>query len=115
MPERGIDHITMARVLDGTLKPEDIRISREALVRQAEVARSNGLVDLAENLERGAELVEVPDSEALEIYEVLRPGRASRTDILRAADRLETAYGAGKVARMLREAVGVYELRGLLR
>lgn len=91
-------------VLDGRTKIEDLRISAEALVRQAGIARAANRPQLAENFLRAAELVAVPESEILEIYNALRPGRATRERLLALAARLETGYAAHRCAALVREA-----------
>jgi propanediol dehydratase small subunit len=81
---------------------------------QAEIAELAGRPNLAQNLRRGAELVEIPDDVLLEIYERLRPGRARSADDLRAmADHLRRTYGAEETARLVEEAAAVYEQRGI--
>ena len=53
-----------------------------------------GNPQLADNLRRGAELVAFSDEELLELYESLRPGRASALELDELADRLEARDGA---------------------
>ncbi|HUR43215.1 MAG TPA: diol dehydratase small subunit, partial [Aestuariivirga sp.] len=52
--------ITLERVISGEVTMEDLRITPQALHAQAEIARAAGRPTLAQNFERGAELVEVP-------------------------------------------------------
>ena len=54
---------------------------RTTLRRQADVARAAGASQLAENLERAAELAAVPDDELLEIYTALRPRRSTAPEL----------------------------------
>lgn len=91
----------------------DIRATAATLARQAEVARAAGRVQLAESLERAAELASVPDGALLEIYTALRPHRSSAGDLDEWASRLE-AWGAARTAAFVREAAAVYAERGLL-
>jgi propanediol dehydratase small subunit len=93
----------------------DLRPSAEALRRQAAVARSAGRGQLAENLERAAELAAVPADVILEIYTALRPHRSAGEQLDDWAERLETEFGAGRCAAFVREARAVYAERGLLK
>lgn len=98
------DSITLDAVLEGTVKLEDLRVTSEALQLQAEVAEQAGRPQLAANLRRAAELVNVPEQRILEIYNALRPGRASRETLLEMAADLESRYGARLCAEFIREA-----------
>ncbi|MGB9606191.1 MAG: diol dehydratase small subunit, partial [Bryobacteraceae bacterium] len=71
---------------------------------QAEIARTAGRRQLAENLERAAELTRVPEEEILRIYEALRPGRATRGELEALAAALERDYQAHRTAELIREA-----------
>lgn len=113
MPERlqtpsglAFQDITLEAVLEGKVKMEDLRVTAEALELQAQVAAAAGRPQLAENLRRAAELVPVPESEILEIYKALRPGRASREALVAMADDLEKRYQATRCAALIREAAG---------
>jgi glycerol dehydratase small subunit/propanediol dehydratase small subunit len=93
---------------------EDLRITPEALTAQGEIARDAGRPTLAQNFERAAELVNVPQDVIMEVYELLRPGRAkSKEQLLAAAGRLRADYGASGVADFIVEAAETYEARGL--
>ncbi len=110
------DRLTVANLASGRAGQADIAITPAGLRRQAEIARDVGRTRLAENFERGAELVAVPDDVLLATYELLRPGRSgSKDDLLEAAARLRQDYGAERVATLLEEASAVYERRGLFR
>ena len=98
--------ITLDAVLEGTVSMEDLRVTAEALELQAQVAGQVGRRQLAENLRRAAELVNIPEDEILEIYGALRPGRATPADLHRTADRIESRYGAKLCAALIREAAG---------
>jgi propanediol dehydratase small subunit len=106
--------ITLEAVVSGAVTMEDLAIDAEALRRQAEIARDAGRPTLAENFERAADLVAVPQDEIMAAYELLRPGRAKDGDeILAAAERMEREYGASLIAAFLREAAAIYAKRGL--
>jgi propanediol dehydratase small subunit len=50
----------------------------------------------------------------LEVYELLRPGRAkSAAELRTAAERLRTEFGAEAAARLIEEAAAAYERRGV--
>ena len=96
----------------GDVTPDDIRVSPEVLRQQADFAQAGGNPQLADNLRRGAELVAFSDEELLELYESLRPGRATAAELDALADRLE-AGEAVLCAAMVREARAAYVRRGL--
>ena len=91
----------------------DIRATPETLARQAAVARAAGRSQLAENLERAAELALVPDDALLDVYTALRPHRSSGAELEDWAMRLE-GWGAERTAAFVREAAVAYAERGLL-
>ena len=68
---------------------------------------------LAENLERAAELALVPDDALLDVYTALRPHRSSGSELEDWAVRLE-GWGAVRTAAFVREAAAAYAERGLL-
>ena len=95
---------------------EDLRITPEALIRQAQIARSAGRTALAGNFDRAAEMTLLPQDVVMEIYELLRPGRAmSKSDLIGMADRLRLEFGAPLLAKFVEEAAAHYEARGLFR
>ena len=96
--------ITLEAVLEGRVGMEDLRVTSEALELQAQIAEAAGRPQLAENLRRAAELVQVPEERILEIYNALRPGRATRAGLLELAANLEARYGAARCAALIREA-----------
>jgi propanediol dehydratase small subunit len=111
-----LGEMNVENLMAGKVDQADIRITAEGLRLQAAVARGAGRACLAENFERGAELVAVPDDVMLATYELLRPGRARNGDELRgAAARMRADYGAERIACFLEEAAAVYEKRGLFR
>jgi propanediol dehydratase small subunit len=107
-----VEEITLEAVVRGEITPADIRISPEVLRQQAEFAEAGGNPQLAGNLRRGAELVAFSDEDLLELYESLRPGRATAAELDALADRLE-ANAAELCAAMVREARAAYVRRGL--
>jgi propanediol dehydratase small subunit len=109
-----LDDITLERVVAGEVTLDDLRITPAALRMQAEIASAAERDRLAGNFERAAELVEVPQDFIMEVYELLRPGRASdKAPLMAAAQKLREIYGAIKMARFVEEAADVYERRGL--
>lgn len=111
-----ISALTLDAVIDGNVTIEDLRITPQALNAQAGVARSAGRPRLAENFERAAELVDVPQDEIMAVYELLRPGRATRREqLLDAARRMRETYKALKIAAFIEEAAEVCEIRGLFK
>lgn len=109
---RPAEELTVDGVVAGELGPDDIRISPETLRHQAEVGRTHGNPQLAENFERAAELAAFDEAEVLALYEMLRPGRATADQLLGRADELE-ARDAPRCAALVREAAAVYERHGL--
>ena len=93
----------------------DVQISPATLRAQAEIAHQAGFRQLALNLARAAELTAVPNAELLRMYELLRPQRATRAELLALADELEQRYAAPENARLVREAAEVYRARGLVK
>jgi propanediol dehydratase small subunit len=108
------DAITLEALRAGSLDPADVRATSETLRRQAAVALAAGRKPLAENLLRAAELAAVPEETVLEIYTALRPRRTTAADLEAWAERLEHELAAPLTAAFVREALRVYELRGLL-
>src|SRR5688572_6599466 len=112
--DRLLRDLTLDNLLAGHVTASDFGITAEGLRLQAAIAEKAGRPNLAQNLRRGAELVEIPGNVLLEIYELLRPGRAQSVDDLRAAaDEIRNTYGAKETASLLEEAALVYERRGI--
>lgn len=101
---RKFDDITLDAVLAGEVGMADLRVTSEALELQAQVAESAGRPQLAENLRRAAELVEVPEETILEIYRALRPGRSNPGALHALADDLIARFNARRCAALIREA-----------
>ncbi|MBZ0303556.1 MAG: hypothetical protein K8J31_27705, partial [Anaerolineae bacterium] len=112
---RLVNDITLEAAAAGELSDEDLRIRAETLRAQAQVASAADYPQLAENLTRAAELAAVPNDELLQMYELLRPGRASYETLQALAERLETVYSAQVTGKFIREAADAYRTRGLLR
>ena len=116
--KRGIalSELTMDAVLEGRVALEDLQITPEALLRQAEIAKSVGRATLSGNFERAAEMNKLPNSEVMEIYELLRPGRAgSKSTLLEAAQKIRSRYSAEGLAEFIEEAAEFYDKRGLFK
>ena len=76
--------------------------------------RAAGRPTLALNFERAAELVEVPQEFIMDVYELLRPGRAKdKQQLVDAARALRDSHNAPRTAAFIEEAADVYERRGL--
>jgi propanediol dehydratase small subunit len=112
---KSFDDITMESVLSGKAAADDIKITPEVLLYQAQIADSIGRTQFAMNLRRAAELTKVPDNRVLEIYNALRPYRSTKAELLAIADELENKYNAKISSAFVREAAEVYEKRGRLK
>ncbi|GAB6179578.1 diol dehydratase small subunit [Desulfotomaculum defluvii] len=110
-----LNEITLEKVLSGTVKPEDVRITPETLRLQAEIADGVGRTQFANNLRRAAELVAIPDERLLEIYNALRPYRSTKQELLAIAEEMESKFNAKINAALVREAADVYERRKRLK
>lgn len=108
-----VDDITLDAARAGRIVAPDLRATPETLRLQAEVAAAQGRTQLAENLDRAAELAAVPDDVLLDVYTALRPGRATAGELELWALRLEE-FEAEKTAAFVREAAAAYAERGLL-
>jgi len=106
--------ITVEAVIAGKIKPDDIKISAETLKRQGRVAAGAGRPQMEENMLRAAEMTNIPDSVLLEIYNKLRPRRSSREELEKIADDLAGLYNAPRCAALVRDALEIYEKRGIL-
>jgi propanediol dehydratase small subunit len=106
--------VTLDALRAGSLDADDIRATAETIRRQAAVALAAGRAQLAENLMRTAELAAVPAEKVLELYTALRPRRSTAAELGALAEELEHQHGAPRTAAFIREALAVYERRGLL-
>ena len=93
---------------------EDLRITPAALrIRPKSRALPAGRC-WPQNFERAAELVEVPQDFIMQVYELLRPGRAKdKEPLLEAAATMRETYRAERMARFIEEAAETYAARGL--
>ena len=105
--------VTLAAAREGAVAHDELRVTPETLRRQAEVARAAGRSQLADNLERAAELTVVPEDELLDVYTALRPGRSTAAELAEWAERLDR-HEAPLTAMFVREAASAYAERGLL-
>lgn len=112
---KGLDDIDVKSVLNGNTKPDDIKITSEVLLYQAQIADSVGRNQFAGNLRRAAELAIIPDDRVLQIYSALRPFRSTKQELLDIATELELKYNAKINATLVREAAEVYEKRSRLK
>lgn len=112
---RPLSEITLDEAAHGDLTSNDLRIRAETLRLQADIARQAGYDQLAANFMRAAELTAAPNEEVLQIYDLLRPRRATYEQLLQLALHLEQTYDAAENARFIREAAEVYRERRLLR
>ncbi len=106
----GVDEITA-----GGAGPDDLSISAETLELQARFAREAGYPEVAANLTRAAEMTRIPNTEILEIYEALRPGRSTYYQLLSLSQRIASQYGAEYTGAYVREAAEAYRDTGLLK
>lgn len=109
-----LDDITIDEIKRGNVTAEDIKISKKTLGKQADVARQADNIQLAENFDRAAELVDVPDDLILQMYDKLRPNRSSKQELIDLANDLKNSYGANKTSELVLEAAEIYEKRGVL-
>ena len=112
---KSLDDLTLDAVMSGEVTFEDLRISPEVLELQAQIAEGVGRIWFAQNMRRSAELTKVADERLLEIYNLLRPYRCTKEELLAIAGELENKYGAKVNAALVRETAEVYEQRGILK
>lgn len=112
---RPLSEVTAAALAAGEVTGDDLCAHADTLRQQAQIARQGGYPQLAANLQRAAELTDVPNEELLKIYELLRPERASYDELVRLADYLEETYDAAENAAFIKDAAAVYRERNLLR
>ena len=106
--------ITLDEVMKNRFSADDIKISKEVLKAQGQVAREAGNDPMEKNFERAAELVDVPDDVILKMYDKLRPNRSTKLELVLMAQELLEKYNARNCARLVMEAAEVYEKRGIL-
>ena len=109
-----LTEITLDEVMKGHISSDDIKISKEMLKAQGQVAKDTGNDPMEKNFERAAELVDVPDDVILKMYDKLRPNRSTKLELVQMAQELIEKYNAKNCARLVMEAAEVYEKRGIL-
>ena len=109
-----LSEITLEEIKRGNLTAEDIKISSEMLQRQGNVAMEADNPQMKANFERAAELVNVPDDVILTMYNKLRPNRSTKRELVLMAQELLEKYQAPHCAKLVLEAAGIYEKRGIL-
>ena len=109
-----LSEITMDEVMKNHVAADDIKISRETLQAQGQVAKEAGNDPMEKNFERAAELVDVPDDVILKMYDKLRPNRSTKLELVLMAQELLEKYQARNCAKLVMEAAEVYEKRGIL-
>lgn len=109
-----LTEITLDEVMKGHISSDDIKISKEMLKAQGQVAKEAGNDPMEKNFERAAELVDVPDDVILKMYDKLRPNRSTKLELVQMAQELIEKYNAKNCARLVMEAAEVYEKRGIL-
>lgn len=106
--------ITLDEVIKDHIAPDDIKISKEILKAQGQVALDADNAPMEKNFERASELVDVPDDVILKMYDKLRPNRSTKLELVLMAQELLEKYNAKNCARLVMEAAEVYEKRGIL-
>ncbi len=109
-----LEDITLDEVLKNHVQADDIKISKEMLRAQGQVAKEAGNDPMEKNFERAAELVDVPDDVILKMYDKLRPNRSTKLELVLMAKELLETYNAKNCAKLVLEAAEVYEKRGIL-
>lgn len=106
--------ITLDEVMKNHVSANDIKISKDMLRAQGQVALEADNGPMEKNFERAAELVDVPDDVILKMYDKLRPHRSTKLELVKMAEELLDKYHAKNCARLVMEAAEVYEKRGIL-
>lgn len=109
-----LEDITLDEVVKNHISSEDIKISKETLKIQGQIAKDAGNDPMEKNFARAAELVDVPDEVILKMYDKLRPNRSTKAELVLMAQELLEKYNAKNCARLVMEAAEVYEKRGVL-
>ncbi len=109
-----LEDITLSEVMKNHVSSDDIKISKETLKYQGEIAKEAGNAPMEMNFARAAELVDVPDDVILKMYDKLRPNRSTKLELVEMAQELSEKYNAYNCAKLVLEAAQVYEKRGVL-
>ena len=111
---KALSDITLDEVKKNHISSDDIKISKETLNAQGQIAKEAGSAPMELNFARAAELVDVPDEVILKMYDKLRPNRSTKLELVTMAKELLDKYDAKNCARLVMEAAEVYEKRGVL-
>ena len=111
---RPLDELTMHALHAGTLASSDFGISREQLEVQAAAAQAAHHPQLADNLRRAAELTRLSNERVFEIYDLLRPGRATCGELTALAHDL-ARQEMPRLSAFISEAAEAYRARGIAR
>ena len=109
-----LSEITLDEVMKGHISSEDIKVSKETLKAQGQVAAASDNPPMEKNFERAAELTGVPDDVILKMYDKLRPNRSTKAELVAMARILLDTYHAPHCAKLVLEAAEIYEKRGIL-
>jgi propanediol dehydratase small subunit len=109
-----LDDINIESVMKELINSEDIKISKEVLALQGKIAENNGRPQMKDNFLRASELIDVPDELILKIYNMLRPNRSTKKELVAMALKLKNEYNAESCSHFILEAVRIYEKRGIL-
>ena len=101
--------ITLDEVMKNRVSADDIKISKEVLKAQGQVAREAGNDPMEKNFERAAELVDVPDDVILKMYDKLRPNRSTKLELVLMAQELLEKYNARNCAPVSYTHLDVYK------
>lgn len=110
-----LEEVTLENIMNGSIGIEDVSISKETLMLQAEIAKEAGRAQLAQNFIRASELIEIPDDEILKIYNMLRPYRSTEDELNQIINKLEKDYNAVVCAEFIRDTLRVYKKRDILK
>ncbi|MDG2406566.1 MAG: diol dehydratase small subunit [Paracoccaceae bacterium] len=112
---RPLNELTLDQVQAGDVQPDDLSASAETLNLQAQFALDAGYAEVAKNLIRAAEMTKIPNTEILEVYEALRPGRSTYYRLLSLSQQIISMYGAEHTGAYIRDAAEAYRETGLLK
>ena len=112
---KSLEELTIEALRSGDLAPDDFRISRQQLDQQAGAAEQAGYRQLGENLRRAAEMTGLSTEQVFEIYNMLRPNRATYGELTALANHLQNEQNMPRLAAFVREAAEVYQARGIVR
>jgi propanediol dehydratase small subunit len=111
---KNLGELTLEGLTSGKVSFADFQIAPVTLEYQAQIADAAKRPQIADNLRRSKELVDVSDDEILALYAALRPYRSTKAQLVDYAEHLEKEHNAVLCAQLFREAAEVYEKRGML-